>query len=65
MMENDLYNCVSQAGEMDQGLRALTAFLEDLGSVLSIHMTAHNSLQLQDLTSSHGHTCRENTHHIK
>jgi hypothetical protein len=29
------------------------------------HMTAHNCLQHQDLTSSHRHTCRQNTNAYK
>lgn len=32
--------------EMAQGLRALTAFVEDLGLVLGTHMAAQNFLQL-------------------
>jgi hypothetical protein len=32
------------AGEMTQWLRALTAFPEDLGSIPSTHMAAHNCL---------------------
>ena len=32
------------AGEMAQRLRALTAFPEDLGSIPSSHMAAHNCL---------------------
>ena len=52
---------------MAQPLRALTALPEDLGSNLSTYMAAHNCLQLQDLTFSHRHTCRQNAkeHKIK
>ena len=32
------------AGEMAQQLKALAALLEDLGSIPSIHMVAHNCL---------------------
>ena len=40
---------------------------EDLGSIPSTHMAAHNCLVLGDPTPSHGHTCRQNTnvHKIK
>lgn len=31
-------------GEMAQQLRALAAFLEDMGSISGIHMVAHNNL---------------------
>ena len=39
------------AGERSQRLRALTAFLEDLGEIPSTHMAAHKclSLQLQEI----------------
>jgi hypothetical protein len=33
-----------RAGEMAQWFRALAALLEDLGSILSTHMAAHNCL---------------------
>lgn len=36
-------------GEMAHQLRTLTTLPEDLGSISSIHMTAHNCLYLQDL----------------
>ena len=37
---------------MAQWLRALTALPEDLGSTPSIHMAAHNCLQLELLSST-------------
>ena len=47
---------MSGAGEMAQCLKALAAFLEDLGSIPSTHIAAHKSLPLVlgDLTYSSG-----------
>ena len=38
------YKLILGAGEMAQRLRALAALVEDLGSVLNIHISAHNYL---------------------
>ena len=42
-----LKTCLSGAGEMAQWLGALTALPEDLGSIPSTHMAAHNCLKIQ------------------
>lgn len=44
-----LENIHTTAREMAQGLRALLALLEDHGSIPSMHMAAHNHLQIQSL----------------
>lgn len=44
---------------MNQQLRALAAFSEDLGLIPSIHMSPYNS-STKDLASMHRHTCRHN-----
>jgi len=53
---------------MAQRLRALTALSKDPGSIPSIHMAAHNyvttvlvTLVPEAPTSSHRHTCRQNS----
>jgi hypothetical protein len=38
------YKIVIGTGEVAQWLRALTTFPEDLGSISSTHMAAHNCL---------------------
>ena len=52
---------------MAQQLRALVALPEDLDSIPSTHMAAHNSVTPDpgDLTPSHRHTHKQNTNAIK
>ena len=52
---------------MAQQLRALVALPEDLDSIPSTHMAAHNSVAPEpgDLTPSHRHTHKQNTNAIK
>ena len=53
-------NIILGAEKMAQQLRTLTTLPEDLESNPSTHLAAHNCLELQYLTLSHRHTCRQN-----
>ena len=60
--------------ELAQGLRALAALLEDMGSIPTAHMVADPGLQFQETDALFWHpqapstqvmcrhTCRQNTH---